>query len=30
MRNIDYGLTGLLSKSDGKIRFDPLASHGSL
>ena len=30
MRNIDYGLTGLQSASDGKIRFDSLAGHGAL
>ena len=30
MRNIDYGLTGLLSASDRKICFDSLAGHGAL
>ena len=30
MRNIDYGLTGLLSVSDREVHLDSLAGHGAL
>ena len=30
MRNMDCGLTGLLSASDREVHFDALAGHGAL